>query len=354
MSDQGQRTEKPTQRRLDKARREGRFAVSREFAGAMEFGAFVAAGCAFSAGFFEQLLLSTREQLDLAFHIELTPRSLWLLFLRILRAEISPVLIFGTILVLCGLAAQLGVTRFGFATKKLAPDFQRWNPVDKLKELPGQNGPAFLQGLLLIPVFLYLTWWIVQQWLETYLSLPMMTPAAALTVVAASWRSFLWRVAGAILVLGAIDLVRQRRRFLRGLRMTKQELREEHKESEGNPQIKARIRRIQRDLARRSMMKEVPRASAIIVNPTHYSVALQYDRKSSAAPRVVAKGKNYLARRIREIAGEHQIPIVENPPLAQALYKSVDVGQEIPPHLYRAVAEILAYIFRVAHHRGRS
>ena len=129
--------------------------------------------------------------------------------------------------------------------------------------------------------------------------------------------------------------------------MTKQEVRDELKETEGNPQIKARVRRIQRDLARRNMMKEIPKATAVIVNPTHYSVAIRYEMERMAAPMVLAKGKNYLARRIRQIALEHQVPMVENQPLAQALYKSADVGQEIPPHLYRAVAEVLAYIFKL-------
>jgi flagellar biosynthetic protein FlhB len=108
-----------------------------------------------------------------------------------------------------------------------------------------------------------------------------------------------------------------------------------------------RIRRLQRDLARRNMMKEIPKATAVIVNPTHYAVAIRYSLESSAAPKVVAKGRNYLAARIRAKAIENQVPIVENPPLAQALYKSVEVGQEIPAHLYRAVAEILAYIYRL-------
>jgi flagellar biosynthesis protein FlhB len=111
--------------------------------------------------------------------------------------------------------------------------------------------------------------------------------------------------------------------------------------------MKARVRRIQRDRARRQMMKEVPEATAVIVNPTHFAVAIRYQMESMAAPQVVAKGKNYLALRIRQIAIENQVPIIENPPLAQALYKSVEVGQEIPPHLYRAVAEILAYIFKL-------
>jgi flagellar biosynthetic protein FlhB len=160
-----------------------------------------------------------------------------------------------------------------------------------------------------------------------------------------------WRAAVVFLVFGAIDLFRQMRRYKRDLRMSRQELKEEVKDVEGNPQMKARIRRLQRDRARRHMMKEVPTATAVIVNPTHYAVAIRYQMESMAAPAVVAKGKNYLALRIRQKATEHQVPIVENPPLAQALYKSVEVGQEIPAHLYRAVAEILAYIFKLMHGR---
>lgn len=129
--------------------------------------------------------------------------------------------------------------------------------------------------------------------------------------------------------------------------MTKQEIREELKEQESSPHVKARIRRIQRDMSRRKMMQEIPNATAVIVNPTHYAVAIRYSVESGAAPKVIAKGKNYLAQRIRQRAIEHQIPIVENPPLARALYASADVGQEIPAHLYRAVAEILAYIYKL-------
>ena len=127
----------------------------------------------------------------------------------------------------------------------------------------------------------------------------------------------------------------------------KQELRDELKETEGNPQIKMRIRRLQRDARRRRMMDEIKTATAVVVNPIHYAVAIRYHHETMTAPVVVAKGKNYLALRIRARALEYQIPLIENPPLAQALYKSVDVGQQIPPDLYRAVAEILAYIYKL-------
>jgi flagellar biosynthetic protein FlhB len=174
-----------------------------------------------------------------------------------------------------------------------------------------------------------------------------------ITVIGGSIKDLLWKAAFLFLAIGCLDYLRVYRRHNKSLRMSKQELREENKETEGNPQIKGRIRRIQRDLARRNMMKEVAKATAVIVNPTHYSVAIRYEMESMAAPRVLAKGKNYLARRIRELALQHEVPIIENQPLAQALYKSAEVGQEIPPHLYRAVAEVLAYIFKLMHARRR-
>lgn len=162
-----------------------------------------------------------------------------------------------------------------------------------------------------------------------------------------SLRDLLWRAAAVFLLIGILDFFRQRQLYQKDLRMSKQEIKDEFKESEGDPRLKSRIRRLQRDLIRRQMLKEVPQATAVIVNPTHFAVAIRYRSDSSGAPRVVAKGKNLIALRIRHIAVDHQVPIVENPPLAQALYKSVNVGEEIPSHLYRAVAEVLAYIYRL-------
>ncbi|HEY2016054.1 MAG TPA: EscU/YscU/HrcU family type III secretion system export apparatus switch protein, partial [Bryobacteraceae bacterium] len=221
------------------------------------------------------------------------------------------------------------------------------NPASKLKELPRQNLPALLQAAVLLPVFLWAVYAIARDKLEGILALPLESVASGYGFIGASLMQLFWRAAGVFVVFGAVDLFRQLRRHQSDLRMSKQEIKEEMKEMEGNPQMKGRIRRLQRDRARRQMMKDVPTATAVIVNPTHFAVAIRYQIESMAAPLVVAKGKNYLALRIRQKAIEHQVPIIENPPLAQALYKMVDVGQEIPPHLYRAVAEILAYIFKL-------
>jgi len=205
----------------------------------------------------------------------------------------------------------------------------------------------FLQALLLLPVIAIVVYYEVTENLASVLDLPWMGAQVAFARVGATIEMLLWRAAGLFLVVGIVDLLWQRHRYTNQLRMSKYEVRQETKEQSGNPQIKMRIRRLQRELLRRRMMKDIPTATAVIVNPTHYAVAIRYVANAPGAPKVVAKGKNYLAARIRKKAIEHQIPIVENPPLAQALYQSAEVGQEIPAHLYRAVAEILAYIYRL-------
>lgn len=292
---------------------------------------------------------SMRFLLARAFEPDLTVADVAGLLRSFLESQMLPLLAAGCLLVGIGMFSNLLVTRMGFAGNRLAPDFARLDPLARLRQLPGQNFPLFLQALILLPVFGFAVYAIVEERLEAFLRLPWAGLESGIALVASTYGELFWRAAGIFLVFGFIDLFRQQRRYRNELRMSKQEVRDESKEQEGNPQVKMRIRRIQRDLARRNMMKAIPTATAVVVNPTHFAVAIRYRMEVQQAPLVVAKGKNYLALRIRDKALEHQIPIVENRPLAQALYKSVDVGQEIPVHLYRAVAEILAYIYKLMH-----
>jgi flagellar biosynthetic protein FlhB len=150
-----------------------------------------------------------------------------------------------------------------------------------------------------------------------------------------------------MLLIVAVDVPWQLWNHARQLRMSRDELRREAKESEGDPQIKARIRSLQREAARKRMMAEVPKADVVVTNPAHYAVALAYRENSMRAPRVVAKGRELTALRIRELAAEHRVPVVEAPPLARALYRHAELGDEIPEKLYTAVAEVLAYVFQL-------
>jgi flagellar biosynthetic protein FlhB len=351
VADSGQRTEKPTQRRLERARREGHFPASREFVSSIQFLGFVALAATFASEWLVGTARLMRRLLRAAFSTSVTPRGTLALLKEMVLPELAPLIAGGLALVALVIFAQLSTTRMGISLAKLAPDFKRLNVLSKLRTLPGQNLPLLVQALLLLPLVGAVVWGEVHENLDALVELAWLAPRPAAARIGATLGTLLWRVAGFFLVVGVVDLSWQRHRYKKQLRMSKQEIREEIKEQEGSPHIKMRIRRIQRDLARRHMMKEISKATAVIVNPTHYAVAIRYSIDSGAAPRVVAKGKNYLAKRIRQKAVEAHIPIVENPPLARALYSSVEVGQEIPSHLYRAVAEILAYIYRLMNGR---
>ncbi len=353
MADSGQRTEEPTQRRLEKARKEGNFPASKELISAVHFLGVVTLTGSFGSWFLLQLAFLTKRLLASAFQSgHLTGVGLTAVTRNLIAPLFVPLVLGGIALMLLVVGVQLATTRMGIAGDKLKPDLKRLNPWKKLQGIPGQNLPVFLQSLVLLPLVGAAVYFEVFENWNNLLEMAWMPPIAAVARVGDTVETLLWRAAGLFLVVGLVDLTWQKRRYRKQLRMTKQEVRDEHKEQEGDPQIKSRVRRLQRDMARRQMLKDVPDATAVIVNPTHYAVAIRYVIPDDpnivpAAPKVIAKGRNFLAARIKQKALEHDIPIVENPPLARALYSSVEVGQEIPAHLYRAVAEILAYIYRI-------
>ena len=348
MAEQG-KTEQPTQRRLEKAREEGQFPAAREFVSALQFMVFLGLLGTGGAAWFAQFRATARSLFQMAFTPALGPEDVTHTAWQLAWKHFFPLALGGLAVALATLAFRLITTRFGFSWKKLAPDAARLSPLSKLKELPRQNLPMLLQSLILLPLFLWAVYVIARDKLDGFLALPLESVTVGWGFLGGSLMELFWKASGVFLVFGCVDLVRQMRRYKQDLRMSKQDIKEEAKDIEGNPQMKARIRRLQRDWLRRNMMKDVPKATAVVVNPTHYAVAIRYQVESMAAPLVIAKGKNYLALRIRQRAIEHQVPIIENPPLARALYQSVEVGQEIPPHLYRAVAEILAYIYKLMH-----
>lgn len=347
MAGHGDKTEKPTQRRLDKARREGQFASSKDFVSALQFTVFVTLLLEVGPKLFDNFKQAARGMFLDAFRSDLGPSTLLELIHQSFAHTLYPMLIASSALVTSGLLFQLASTRFSLSWQKLVPKGANFNPISKLKQAPGRGFVSAIQAVALLGVFGTVLYVIASKNASQLLLLPLSSLDVGLKSMRAICIDVLWKAASFFLLFGLIDLFRQKRRFGNQMKMSKQDVRDELKETEGNPQIKMRIRRLQRDARRRRMMEEVKTATAVIVNPTHYAVAIRYVHEEMSAPLVVAKGKNYLALRIRARALEHQVPLIENPPLAQALYKSVDVGQHIPPHLYRAVAEILAYIYRL-------
>ena len=234
-----------------------------------------------------------------------------------------------------------------FSTESLGFHFEKLSPQKGLSRIFSKNGIAeLLKSLLLLIAVGIISYRVIAAHLSLYPRMVLMDAKKLLYWTASISYEVFIRVAVMLVVLAIADYFFQKYRFTEQLKMTKQEVKEEFKETEGDPITKGRIRRIQREMARKRMMADVPNADVVITNPTHYSVALSYKMESMDAPKVVAKGVGFLALKIRELAQEHGIPLVENKPLAQTLYKSVEIGESIPGNLYKAVAEILAYIYK--------
>ena len=347
MSDRSQRTEKPTQQKTRKAREEGQFPAAKEFVSGVQFLLIAGLASAMGATLFATAQQQFRRGLARAFDGELNAQG-WTGLLRdLLISSAMPLAVAAGFLVVVTFLVQLLSTNMGFSLKKFSPSFARFKPLGRLKAIPRENLPQAVQALLVLAITGYLMWIILDENLADYLRLPLVDVRSGIARISDSASKLVWRIALVLFTFGVVEMLRHRWLYHRDLMMTKEEVKKEHKDQEGDPHIKARIRRIRRDLLRRRMMSDVPTATAVIVNPVHFAVAIKYEPDNMASPLVVAKGRNYLALRIRQVATENGVTIVENPPLARALYQSVEVGREIPPDFYRAVAEVLAYVYRV-------
>lgn len=251
-----------------------------------------------------------------------------------------------------GLFVSFAQTGVHWAGERPVFDLSRLNPIAGLQRVfSGQGLMELVRAFLKLAVISLVAYQYLSGESEALLLLSQSDLPTALGQWASLAFGLLWRVAGAYLVLGVLDYYYQRWQYLRGLRMTKQEVKEEFKQNEGNPQIKGFVRQQQRRLARQRMMAAVPQADVVITNPTHFAVALQYDRANMGAPKVVAKGAALVAQRIKELARDHGVPVMENPPLARTLYRLVEIDAEVPPELYVAVAEVLAFVYGLKNRR---
>lgn len=342
-----EKTELPSEKRIREAREKGNVPRSRELSTAAVFGLGVAALLALGGGLSARALDWMRGALSpdpalvgapgrLFGHAgELVLGFMWILapFLAVtlLACFVSPVLMGG----------------LNVSSKSLVPDLKRLNPLSGLKRIYGPEGLAELLKSLLRVVLVGTTAALV---LVPGLPRLRAMPNQPLEQAAGNGLQFaLWLMlatAAALMLLGLMDAPYQKWNWRRKLKMTRQELREELKESEGRPEVKGRIRQMQQQMAQRRMMEDVPTADVIVVNPTHYAVALKYD-PDMRAPRIVAKGLDELALRIREVGEAHRVPLVEAPPLARVLYRDGEIGQEIPVKLYAAVAQVLSYVYQL-------
>lgn len=347
-NDQAERTEQPTPKRLEEARKKGQVARSQELSAAAVI-LTVGGGLHFLGGY-----MGTRFNGLMSASLSLTREQSVdesLMFSTMTREAAYALQACAPILGLTLLAALVAPMLLGgwnLSIEALAPDFTRLNPLSGFGRMFSTRSAvdlakAFAKFILLALVALLL----LRQKSAELMGLGM-EPTRVAIAHATSLTGYAFLVLAATLgLIAAVDVPWQLFQHNKQLRMTRQEVREEMKESEGSPEVKGRIRTMQRDLARRRMMHEVPKADVVIVNPTHFAVALKYDEKRMRAPIVVAKGADVIAARIREIATDNLVPIFEAPPLARALFKSVEIGGEIPASLYVAVAQVLTYIYQL-------
>jgi flagellar biosynthetic protein FlhB len=344
----GERTEEPSQRRLQEARERGQLPRSRELTNFATMIGGSAALVAIGGTVAAHLSQMMRRSLTIDANSLRTTDSMTASLGEAGAGAVTALLpVFGALICMV-LLASVALGGWNFSTKALAPDFSRLSPLSGIKRLFGLRGLSELAKALLKCFVVGAVCAGIVSWIfGDVLALGKMEPRTAISrgAVLMSW-AFVWLCASLALV-AIVDVPLQIFQFKRSMRMTRQELRDESKELDGRPETKQRIRQMQQTLARRRMMHKVPTADVVIVNPTHFAVALKYDPKKMRAPVVLAKGVDLVAQNIRRIAEEHRVPVFEAPRLARALHRSTDLNREIPNGLYVAVAQVLSYIFRI-------
>lgn len=347
--DDSDKTEEPSARRLQQAKEKGDQVRSTEL---QTF--IVLAGATIGIAMFSAHIcrgLTTLLQMFIAQpdRIPMDPASLIMLFRNLLTHVaiiLAPLII---LLMVVGLVSNISQNMPGFYPDRIAPNLNKLNPLNGFKRIFGMDGLTNLfKGILKIAVVgiaIWLVLWPERPGLE--LVLTQSTVAIAYDIQTLFMKLMVAALA-CIAVIAIIDYIWQRHSFMKRNRMTKEEVKEEFKETEGDPKIKAKIRQIRNERAKKRMMAAVPKATVVVTNPTHYAVALLYESGKTPAPICVAKGVDEVAFRIRDIAKQHDVPVIENPPLARALYATVEVDAVIPPEHYKAVAQVIGYVLRMA------
>jgi len=342
--DSASKTEEATPRRLEEARKDGDVPKSFELAQVSALaGTFLAlsmGGGLMARNLAEQLLpfISHPDNIDIRGSGVAVSLQVVYAAAPVLMAVMGATILAG----IGGNVVQHGVL---FTTKKLQPDFSRISPAQGFKRIFGIDGMMnFLRALLKVLLVSAVAWWVLAPHAAELPLLIANGPAAVLSYSAELGSNLMLAVICLLALGGVLDFIWQRQRFMERMRMTKEEQKEDFKQSEGDPRIKARQRQIRMDRARRRMIQQVPKATVVVANPTHFAVALRYVQGETPAPLCVAKGMDAIALRIREVAEEAGVPVIEDPPLARALFGAVEVDETIPVQHYEAVAKIIGFI----------
>lgn len=343
----GEKTEEPTGKRRDDFRKKGTVAQSKEVHTAALLTGLILFWIFYMPTFWEGLINLITTLLQTLDDFVITPAStVQLSYFIIQQMGILLIPIFAVVAIIGILSSyfQIGWLLTG---KPLKPDLGKLNPIQGAKKFISKKSFVDLvKSIAKIAFIGWLAYGTIFDNFEKALQLADMTAAIAILFLAKTATVIIAKICAAMIVIAFIDFLFQRYEMEEKMKMTKQEVKEEYKESEGDPLIKAQIRAIQREMARKRMMAEVPEADVIITNPTHISIAVKYNSSDMDAPIVVAKGTDIVAMKIREIAREHEVPIVENPPVARLLHK-LDIGTQVPEEMFKAVAEILAHVYKL-------
>lgn len=344
-----ERTERATPKRRERAREKGQVAQSREISSVVIL--MTALGLFYFSGSWMLLNLGNilrgvyhslgTLHLDSAADVSAFATGMFTAVFRIL----APLFL---LLTVAGVAANVGQFGFGLFPKKLVPKLDQLNPASGVKRIVSLKSLVeAVKSILKIVIVSWIAYSVISGHLREFPALVDLEVGQILVFLGKVAFKIGLYVCLVMVLMAMLDFLYQRWQYEENLKMTKQEVKDEHKQVEGDPKVKSRIRTLQREAAMKRMMESIPEADVVITNPTHLAIALRFDSENMVAPRVVAKGADHLAERIRSIAAEHSVPIVENKPLAQALYRMVELGDYIPAELYRAVAEVLAYVYRL-------
>lgn len=353
----GEKTEPATAKKLNDARKEGQVAKSREVVNGFSLLALFLV-LKFYVGHMGISLLSlfpafydSIPEVTTFYQGFMPQADVRLVFRRMLLQVIiivAPILLIG---VLVAFVCDLAQVKWRPTTAPLKPKFRNMNPISGFKKIISVNSLVeLIKSILKIGLITYVCYnFLRDKWIYL-LNVYDISLMQGLEIIADMVTDLGIRIAAVYMLIALADYIYQKVKFSNDMKMTKQEVKDEYKNSEGDPQIKGQIKARMREASRRRMMQALPQADVVITNPTHYAVAIKYDPEVADAPLVIAKGEDYLAQRIKEVAKENNVEIVENKPLARMLYANVDVGQAIPPELYQAVAEVLAFVY---HLQGR-
>lgn len=350
----GEKTEPATEKKLSDARKKGQVAKSREVANAASILALFVVLKIWVGKIgtqFLELFSSVYNRIPefaTFWNGNLPWNDVRVVFLQMIYHVIiiiAPIIIIAFLVAFISDVVQV---KWQIATEAMKPQFSKMNPISGFKRLFSANALVELiksvAKILLIGYIVYS--YLKDKWIYLF-SLYNMSLMEALQLMAEIVTDMGIRIAAVYIIIALADYIYQKVKFARDMRMTKQEIKEEYKQAEGDPQIKGKIRQKMREVSQRRMMQALPQADVVITNPTHYAVAIKYDPEVADAPIVIAKGEDYLAQKIKQIAKEHSVEIVENKPLARMLYANVEVGEMVPPELYQAVAEVLAFVYHL-------